>query len=254
MFQQYGTALTWSTVGAPHPFGGIAEDYSYNDAFQETPVDGESEIAALVHHARKGVIAFNATTTDASVNFLDLSVGVKLTLSNITAGIILATQAVEAWTLGQPKKLSLNANHYPDMTDTAGTAAGTLSAVTPAAPTGSGIIIRPAGKVIFSTAGLSHESGIIQALTITQQVKLADQEDELGKLIAAFISNYMRTIDLDLVTTGTRPLPDTVLVIAGAPDNAANYVISSSEEAYRKGDKKTYKVKATWIPALATTE
>lgn len=251
MSAQYGKALTWSTVGAPHPFGGIAEDYSYNDAFQEVQVEGESELDSLILHGRKGEISFNATGNLTSVNFPMLSDGVKLAIVGIANGIILVSQVVETWSLGQPKKLSLSATHYPDMVDAAGTAATTISAATPAAPAGSGIIIRPAGSVNFSTAGMTHDSGIIQGLTLTQKVKLIDQEDELGKLIAAWVSNYVRTIDLDLVSFGDKPEPDTVLAIAGAPDHAADFVINSSELAYRKGDKKTYKVKATWIPALA---
>ena len=247
--KQYGKSLTWSTVDAPHPFGGIAEDYSYKDAFQETPIEGETDIQAFALHGRKGEISFNATATDASTDFLDLSGGVKLTISGLATGTVLATQAVETWALGQPKRLSLSATHYPDMTDAGGDAAGELSAATPTPP--EGIIIRPAGKVIFSTAGLTHAAGIVQGLTLTQKIKLVDQEDELGKLIAAFVANYMRTIELDLISTAAAPALNTVLTIAGAPDHAAGYIITSADLNWRKGDKKSYKIGAIWAPCLA---
>ena len=52
---------------------------------------------------------------ETSTDFLDLSAGAGLVVSGISTGTVLVRQAVEKWALGQPKMASVQATHYPDI-------------------------------------------------------------------------------------------------------------------------------------------
>jgi hypothetical protein len=247
--RNYGTALTWGTVSAPHPFNGICKDYSYRSSYQKQFVDDDaSDIAAMILHGEKGDISFNSEITSASTDFFDISAGAKIAISGL-AGVVLLRRLVEKWTIGQTKTGALEANHYPDMVDADGDEPGELSAVT---PTQTGLIVRPADKVVWSTAGLTHTAGIVHGLTLTQELKFDETVNELGKIIAAIAFGYLRTIELDVLATGAAPAKNTVLTVTGAPEHASGYVITDADIMLRQGDKKMYRVAATWFDGIGT--
>ncbi len=250
MAKSYGATREWSTVNAPHLFSGICENYTYADVNEETQVEGETDIEAIVMDRRKGEISFEATITSDTTDFLDITGGCKLAVDGIETGVVLVTEVVETWGLRTAKRGSVRANHYPHMVDTEGAlAAVNVNAMTPSLQ--SGINIRPGGKVIWSTAGLTHTAGTVAELTLTQRVRLEEDDDEVGRWVAAYVSNYTRAIELTLTSTGAPPEPDTVLTITGAPANAGGYIISRVEDVYSKGAKRVYRLQATWSPVLA---
>jgi hypothetical protein len=112
---RYGQDITWGTLNAPHAFSGTRTSYSYRDNIQRQLDEDESgDNRVLIQHSRKASLSFEARVTDASTDFLDLSSGGAITISEISSGTILATRAVERWALGRPKTASIQATHYPD--------------------------------------------------------------------------------------------------------------------------------------------
>jgi len=249
----YGTVITWSTVSAPKPFGGIAENYSYKDAYQEERIPGENgSTAALILRLRKGDISFDSTATDESTDFLDLSSGAGITVSGLSAGVVICTEAVEKWTKGEAKNLALKATHYPNITGS-GPAAGTLAANT---PTQSGLIIHPNAKVIWGTTGLSHTAGNVESLTLTQKWEVKEHDNGM-QYDAVRVENFERRINLDILCVGANPAPpalDSVLVVAGAPAHAGNMVVVNHEIKWAKGREKMFTVEAMWLASLAESE
>ena len=256
MSQIYGSKqLVWGTASFPHLFTGVSEDYSYKESMRQNEIDGEAgDIDAFVWDQLAADIGFSARVTSDSTDFLDLSGGQLIAVDSVTGGFILASEAVEKWTLGQKKTASLKARHYPNTTNSiGGPSAGVLSAYTPATGSpGAGVIMSPAGKVVWSTAGLTVDYGIVADMTLTQRVTLTEETDETGDICAIISSKYMRTIDLGITATGDRPAVGTILSISGAPAHAVGYQITSSELAGRIGDKKAYRLSAIWAACLAS--
>src|SRR4051812_46106627 len=113
---RYGQAITFSTTSAPYPFTGYLTSYSYREMKQRQLFDDESgEFVELAQTGKKAELSFEADVTDGSTDFLDLSAGAAVTVTGISAGVVLATRATERWQLGQRKTISLQATHYPDI-------------------------------------------------------------------------------------------------------------------------------------------
>lgn len=253
MSQRYGQTITWGTSTAPQIFGGTRMRYSYREMLQEQLDDDESGIfrAALLH-SKKAEISFEAKVTQASTNFLDLSAGAKIAVSGVSGGTILCRQAVERWGLfPQPKTSAIEATHYPDVTGGAGASAGTaLSALTPDQAS-LGLLI-PSGKLIIGTFGLTHASGVVHGLTLTQSWTL--QEDDpspAGAIVGVQAKGYQRRIELMLLATGTIPATAAELVITGAPTHAANFRNVTAEKLFESQRGMMYSISAFWIPPFA---
>jgi hypothetical protein len=250
---RYGQAITWSTIGAPHPFSGVINSYSYRDATTQQNFDDEGgDFEAMALHSQKAALNFDAEVRSTSTNFLDLSAGAALTVSGIGSGVILATRAVETWRLGQAKTFSLEATHYPDMVQVSPVAAGTdLDAFTPdQAALG---IVAPGGVVIYSTFGLEHTSGVVHALSI-EQILGIDEDDPSpdGKLLGAASNGYMRKISLSILAKAAAPALKSTLAITNAPDHGADYRIEEVETRWVKKRGKMYDIRAVWIPPFTT--
>jgi len=259
---RYGQNITWSTPGAPHPFHGICTAYSYKMQLQrQLDEDENGDNHALIQHSRKANVSFEAKVlkgTGGSTDFLDLSAGGAVALSNAVPGggptntIVLATRAVERWSLGQPATISLQATHYPDLVQSSPAMAGALDASAAIDQTGLGIIT-PGGKIIYGTYPLAmpDSSGIVHKLEITQELKIAeDDPSPAGTILGAATHGYLRTISLDLLATGSAPAEGSTLSITGAPSNAANYKIESVEQKFAEKRGKMYSITAVWIPPL----
>lgn len=254
--QIYGKPITWGTASFPKLFTGVTEDFSYKEAMRQSEEpDENSEIDAFIWDNLVADIDFSARITSGSTNFLDLSTGLKIAITNdaITGGFVLCSEAIEKWTLGAKKTASLKARHYPNTTDVVGgPSAGTLSAYTPGTGSpGSGVIVRPAGKVLWSTSGLSVTYGTVAELSLAQRWTLKEEDDGDGNIGTIIASKYMRTIDLKVTATGDRPPVGTILSIDGAPAHAVGYQITRSELIGRIEDKKAYQLSAVWATCLA---
>ena len=248
---RYGQAITWSTIAAPRPFTGTLTAYSYRE--QRTRLTDEDESGdhrALILHSKKADLNWSAKVTEGSTDFLDLSAGAAITLTGIAAGVILATRAVERWVLMQPKTISCQATHYPDMVQADPASAGVaLDAFTPD-QAGLGIVT-PSGLLTFSTHGLGHASGVVHELELTQELQITEDDPSPdGKLLGAADHGYMRTIRLMLLATGAIPATGTTLAITGAPEHAADYLIESAQLAFASKRGKMYDIGAVWIPPL----
>ena len=249
---RYGQSITWSTPTAPHPFSGTCTSYSYRDNIQrQLDEDEGGDNRVLVQHSRKAAINFEARVTDSSTDFLDLSAGAAVSISGISTGTILATRAVERWALGKPKTASIQATHYPDLTQSSPTLAGTsLSAFT---PTQSLTFLQPGGKLIYGTAGITHSSGIVHGLVLTQELQITeDDPSPAGTILGAASHGYLRTIQLDILATASNAIPNAgdALTFSAAPANCANYRVESAEVKFQEKRGKMYSLTAVWIPAL----
>lgn len=247
---RHGQQITWGTLAAPKLFTGQTRDYSYRLAkTKQLERDMRGDNMAMILHSPKAEINFEATVTQESSDFLDLSAGAQVVISAITGGVVLARRAIETWRLGQPKRASVQATHYPDMTASASATAGDLNAFTP--DQSSLAIVRPGGKLIYSTAGLTHASGIVHGLTLEQILEITEDEPSPdGKILGATDHAYERNLTLELLATGAKPAVDTVLTISGAPDHAQGYVITGVDEIFASERGKLYQVAAAWISAL----
>lgn len=248
---RYGQQITWGPLSAPRLFTGVTRDYSYRDSVTKQLIqDMAADHMAMVLHSKKGDINFEAMVTDASADFLDLSGGAAITVSGIATGMTLVRRAVEIWRLGQPKMANIQATHYPHMTGAAGTPAGTMSAVTP--EQGGLSIVYPGQKLVYSTAGLTHASGIVHGLTLEQSLQITEDEPSPdGEILGAASHAYERTIKLELLATADIPAVDTVLAIGGAPNHANSYRITGANQQFYTEKGKMYVIEAAWIPAFA---
>jgi len=248
---RYGQSITWGPSTAPALFTGSILSYSYRDARTRQLIeDATSDYAALVQHSQKADINFEARITEASTDFLDLSMGAKIVVSGVTGGTILATRAIERWQLLQPKTASIQATHYPDMTGESGASAGaTLGAFTP--DQSDLDIVLPGGELIYGTYGLGHAAGVVHGLTLEQQLTITEDDPSPdGKILGAASHAYLRTIQLDLLATGAIPATGTVLGVSGGPDHASGYRIESAELKFTTAKGKMYALAGVWIPAL----
>jgi len=250
---RYGQAITWGAAGAPHLFTGDCLSYGLKDAVTKQEIEDENaDLAAVVLHSRKAALSFEAQVNSGTTNFLDLSAGAAITVSTISGGTVLASRTVERWALGHPKTASVSGYWYPDMTSTSPAQAG--SAVSAFTPDQTGLSIPiPSSKVIYGTYGLTHAAGIVQGLTLTQILKITEDEPNPdGTIQGATSSGYQRTISLEVLATGTKPAVRSTLVITGAPATAGNFVITSADEKWAKAKGKMYEVEAVWIPAMGS--
>jgi len=251
--QQYGVALKWSTVGAPKPFGCILDLFEYREKLNEFTEDDESgDLAVLKPHGRTGDINFGGTITDASVDLPDLSSGAKITVESTetTAGTVLCAELVEEWSIGTSKKFNGRASHFPDCEGGTGASVGALDGGTPAQVLSP--VIRPADKIIWSTAGLSSALGTVQRLRIQQSLTLSPEPDEHGRLTTVTAHRYMRRISLEVLglANATRPAADSTLAVAGAPAHAANALIMDSGIKWQRGKRALFSVEAMWFPGM----
>lgn len=253
MSQLYGASLIWSTGGAIKPAACILESCDYRDAYQQHLEDGEGgDLAAMVLHGAKAAISFGGTITDDSTDLPDLSAGAKLGISHdeITGGTVLCSSLVEEWAIGQPKKFSGAATHYPDVTGGSGADAGELSGAT---PTQSGPVIKPADKLIWGTAGLTHAAGTVQRLRVEQTLQLSEEVDGGGSIVTVVAHRYMRKISLEVLAlaTATRPAKGATLTVTGAPSHAANAVVTDSGVKWSRGRGAVFSVEAMWFPGIS---
>lgn len=259
MSQHYGQSIKYGVLGAPTLFTGDNMSFSYRDNMTADELeDGGSDIAALALHSRKGEIDFSCEVTSDTDDFLDLSNGQKIVVAGspggiaLDAGFIIAYNAVEEWNLMRRKQCSVRAYHYPDGEDAdVGTAAGALSAFTPA-PSLSCLF--PGNNLIYSTEGITHTAGVVHQLSITQSVTVTDDEPSPdGKLLGTFTSGYKRMIRLQLLTKpkdAAIPAPRTVLTLTGAPAHAADYRIISATPRMERLKGMLYEIEAQWIPSF----
>jgi hypothetical protein len=250
---RYGQAITWSTIAAPHLFTGFCTSYSYREQVQRQLMDDEGgDNVALALHSKKAELNFSANITSESTDFLDLSAGAAITVTGISAGVVLATRAVESWRLGQRKTASVSATHFPDMVQASPVTAGTdLDAVTPASQAQA--FVYPGGQLIYGTAGLTHAVGIVHEFSIEQQLTITEDEPSpAGTILGAAAHGYLRTIRLGLLSTGAIPAVKSVLTVSGAPDHAADYRIESAELRFEDKRGKMFDIGAVWIPPFSS--
>jgi hypothetical protein len=203
-------------------------------------------------------VNFECEVTSGSTDFLDLSGGAKISVSNapggvdLSTGFLLAHEAVEEWSLMRRKKCSVRATHYPDATDEEnGPAAGTMSAFEPSQNLN---FLFPGNTLIYSTVGLTHASGLIHQLQLTQRWEVTDDEPSPdGQLLGAFISGYERVINLTLLakpSAAVIPAPRSVLTISGAPGRMSNFRVISAEPKLERKKGMMFTIEAAWIPPL----
>jgi hypothetical protein len=254
---RYGQSITWGAISAPHPFAGDCISYSLQDARTKTNLENEAgDIMAYLLHSRKAALAFEAEVNASTTNFLDLSAGAAVAVSTITTGTVLATECVEYWgPIPAKKTASLSGTWYPYITLGAGAMAGvSLNAFTPD-QTAMGLLF-PGGSVITGTYGLGPVTsvGIVHSLRLRQVLKISEDEvDPSGEILGAASHGYERMITLELVSTGGKPAVSSKLAIPGAPATAGGFVITDSNELWRRNQDKLYRVEAAWNPQMATS-
>ncbi len=253
MSQTYGQTIKWSTVGAPQPCSAILESYNYRASDQQHLEDNASaDLAAMVLHGQTGAINFGGTITNLTVDLPDLSTGAKITIedaANIAAGTVLCSKLIEEWVIGQPKKFSGEATHYPHCVGGAGASAGALNGFTPnqVAP-----VIRPAASLIWGTSGLTHAGGTVQRLRIEQTLTLTAEPDAVGNFVTVTAHRYFRKIMLEILATSaaSRPANQSTLAVVGAPAHASNAVVTDSEIKWTRGRSAMFAVEAMWFPGM----
>lgn len=262
---RYGqSTITWGTAAAPHIFKGVCTNYSYSDALtRQLDEDEVGDNRALILHSRKANISFDAKVIvgedDGSADFLDLSTGAAVTVTGINAGVVLASRAVERWTLLQPKTISMQGTHYPDITQAAPVAAGALDAQTPDQSAIVAPLILPGGKLIYSTIGLTSTGGVVHMVEISQSLTLTEDDPTPdGKIPGCAAHGYVRTISMDLLikTTDTAPVPGALLNLtaSSAMSNIADYRVETAETRFTEKRGKMINVTAVWIPGMTVVE
>jgi hypothetical protein len=254
--KRYGQNLVYGPLTAPGIFTGEVISYDYNSQATQQNIEGAaSDYIAMAIHSLKGELNFEVTVTDGTTNFLDLSdakAAITVDDAEITAGMVLCSEAVEKWQLLQPKTCSIRATHYPDMVNGGDEAVVTLNAFSPAQVlTG---LLFPGSGLIFSTVGLTHAAGVVHALTLTQSLTITeDDPSPAGQIVGAATHGYQRKISLDLLAgaAAATPAVGTVLTIAGAPAHAGGYRIISAAHKLGRLKGKMYAIEAAWIPPFA---
>lgn len=249
---RYGQSITWSTVSAPHVFTGVCTSYTYDLQKQRNLEEDEvGDIDALILHSEKAQVRFDARVTDGSDDFLDLSSGAAVEVSGITGGVLLVSQSTERWTLMQAKTASITATHYPDVSQLTPVMAGaTVDLMSPEQDLDG--LVMPGGVLTYSTIGLTHASGVVHGLTLTQTLTLSEDEPSPdGKIVGVAAHGYHREASLELLATSAAPAIGSTLAITGAPARAGGYKIESVSErrAHKRG--MMYTIGAIWIPPFA---
>ena len=256
MSHRYGQSITWSTPSAPRPFSGILTAFSYEEQAQEYLDEDESgDNRALVTSGRKAALDWDAKCTPSSTDFLNLINGAKIMVSGYSSGVILAYNAVERYVLNTPKTISVRATHFPDIDDSGGDAAGSVTAFIPD-PSGLSNLF-PGSQLIYSTQGLTAAAGVVHGLTIEQMLEIT--EDDLapdGTVPGATAHGYKMKISLDLLATSDRPAIDSSLDLTGAGGvvssngSAGEFKVTSSGLRFATKRGMMYRVGAIWIPAF----
>jgi len=261
MSQHYGQSITYGVLGAPTLFAGDKMSFSYRDQVTEDDLEGGgSDFVAMALHSRKGEINFDGEVTSSTTNFLDLSTGARIVVTgspggiDLAPGFILASEAVEEWSLLKRKRASVRATHYMEAPASAAAAAAT--SLTAFVPDQSSIdFLFPGNTLIYSTIGFTHAAGLIHQLKLTQKLTITDDEPAPdGKILGAFSSGYMRTISLLLLakpSDAVMPAPRSVLTITGAPDRMSNFRVISSEPRMERKKGMMFSIEAAWIPPFA---
>lgn len=246
---QYGQLITWSTPDAPHASAGVCDSWSDRNQNQRfTDEDESGDIRAVLYHGKKNDWSFSARVTDDSTDFLDLSSGAQLaTLTGFTGGCILARRATERWSLGASKTISVDGTFYPDFTDT-GAAVGSATAFT---PTQTFALLFPSANLIWSTGGITHASGIVHGLEITQEWEFSEMDELPDGTIPGVIAHaFKRNISLDILSLDDPPATGTGLAFTDGPDNSAGFLIESVETKFAIKRGKMYAVQGFWTPAI----
>ena len=250
--QNYGKQIKWSTVGAPNPAGGFCENYSYQERkSQDDHEDDAGDHGATVTHDKIGAISFGTKlTSDAQIPVLGEDGACKIAITGISTGGVLLSQVVETWGLKAPRRLSVSATHFPDLASGGSTSAADLDDMPELT---SPPIVFPGGKLAWGTKGVASALGIVQALTITQTVRLTPYSEE-GKIVAVIASLFQMTFNLKVLalSTATRPATDAELTLSTAPERfkTGNFITDASE-AFRGTDGVLFDVNARWAPSLA---
>src|SRR5581483_6524465 len=244
MSNRYGQTITWGPLTAPALFTCERQRYSYRDAVTKQNITGAAgDNIAMALVMQKAALEFGGKITSDSTDFLDISAGAAIAVPGISTGQVIVSRAIETWRLNAPKTGSIQATHFPDMPNTNTASAGTLSAFTPD-QSALGIIY-PTGKIIFSTYGLTHASGIVHELTLEQVLQLTEDDPSPdGKILGCQGHGYERNIRLLILATSTRPAVRSVLTIGGAPSHASDYRITESEFVFEEERGKMYSVSA----------
>jgi hypothetical protein len=250
--QLYGTALNWSTLNSPKPCGGIAENYTYRDSYANVGEveDEDLELAAVALTGQFGDISFDGTVTDDTTDLPDLSEGAKIAITGLATGTVLLTELVERWAINQAKTFNARASHFPKVVGGSGASAGSFSGVSPTQTVAP--IIRPGGKVVWGTKGLTSSLGIVQSLVITQSLKLSPEMDEAGDTVFVAASGYRRRIQLEVLALAAQSAPalNATLTVGGAPAHGSGAFNVSVERKFTKGKGVIYTVDGLWAPNL----
>jgi len=249
---QFGiTPLNWSTSAAPSICSGICQSFTSNNQNKLLKTPGNSgAFANVLTSLFKSMLTWKYFATSASTDFFDLSGGAKATLSGYGSGTILIPKVVETWRNEGEKTLDVNATYYPMMTDSSGPAVSVLSAVTPAI--GAFPYQVPTGELVYGTTGLTHGSGIIETMTLTQEWTKIEEIKQGGNIVGAILSGFQRTISLELLATGAAPALNSTLTVSGAPSHAEGFKILTAPEPMFAVDKsQMWKIdNCLWIPAF----
>lgn len=248
--KNYGKGIKWSTIGAPNPAGGICEEYLYSGQFSEDDHDQEDgDHFATILHDRMGELSWGTKLTDdATIPVLEG--GCLVSVSGISAGLVLLREVVESWGLREKRSLRAQAQHFPDATggDTDAAALDEMPEIT------SPPICFPAGKLAWGTKGVASTLGIVQRFTITQSVTLTPYSEE-GKIVSVIACNFQLRYVLEVLalTGAARPEEGQELTLSTAPDRfeAGNFITRAAERS-RLRDGVMFEIDARWTPALAS--
>jgi hypothetical protein len=100
---------------------------------------------------------------------------------------------------------------------------------------------------------MTNAAGLLQALTLTQEVEITDAPPNPdGTLSACYTHGYKRTVEVEILATSTAPVKGAALTITGAPAFAAGHIINEVETLMETARGMLYRAKATWIPPFAS--
>lgn len=237
----YGS-IKYSTVDAPQPIAGICENFNYKIGDQVYEVMGESDLAALVMHGRKGTLSFSSTPP-GSATALGVRAAAELTVTGVTGGKVLVMQSSAKWQRGQAMVFDAQANHYPSL---AGTAEGTITPATITLLRGASVALQlPTASVWFGVEGLTPvvAEAIVQSCSITESVQAQEEEDAIGDIVAVALHSYKATAQMEVLTDGAIPEIGSDLEAFGT------FRILNAEEKWAKGSTRSIMVDGIIVPA-----
>ena len=236
----YGT-IKFSTVDAPQPISGICESYTYKTADQVYDIMGESDLEGIVIYGRKGAITFSSTPP-GTVTAMGVRAGAELTISGVTGGKVLVTQAGAKWQRKQPMVMDAQATHYPSIT------AESIGSITPATLTlarTAAALQLPTDKVWFGTESLvGPVLGIVQSCAISETVQVQEEEDQDTNIVAVALYGYKATGTMEIITSAAIPELGSSLEAFGT------FKITSAEEKWAKGQVRSISCEGLLIPGI----